>query len=75
MNLEDFEKMLVDIQNNINEVKILNSVMMLAKELTAVEKALSLIQDKINEMIVEINALKQQRQESIETKEENNSDE
>ena len=59
MNLDDFEKMLVDIQNNTSEAKILNSIMILAKELAAVEKALVTTQDKINQMIVEINATKE----------------
>lgn len=60
MNLDEFEKSLVQIQNNSYENKVLQSIYSLAKVIVSIEDALSKAQNKMNEMIIEINALREQ---------------
>lgn len=66
MNLDEFEKILIDIQNNTNQTKILQAMMALARDIQAIKDALSLSHNKINELVTEVNALKEKVFSSIE---------
>lgn len=63
MDIQEFQKKLINIQNETVETKILQAILITAEESQKIAKAVSVIQNKINEMIVEINDLKERVEE------------
>lgn len=63
MTLDEFEKLLVEIQNNTFQAKILQAVYTLAKHVTTLGDAIVEVQNKLNQLITEMNELKEKQKE------------
>ena len=57
MQLEEIQNTLNDIQNSTFEYKILNLLFNFYKEQESIKKALMEIQDRLNDTIIEVNAM------------------
>lgn len=63
MTLDEFEKLLVEIQNNTFQAKVLQAVYTLAKHVTVLGDAITEVQNKLNQIIIEMNELKEKQKE------------
>lgn len=66
MQLDEFEKLLINIQNNTFQTKILQAVFTLAKEVNEIKNAVFTIQNKVNDIITEVNEFKEKEREGQE---------
>lgn len=74
MDIQEFQKKLIEIQNNTVETRILQAILITAEESEKVAKAVSVVQNKINEIIVELNDLKGRIEELSQKAKEDNDD-
>lgn len=63
MTLEEFESTLMQIQSNLPQTKTLNALYTLAKHVTNLSNAVVEIQNKLNQIIIEVNQLKEKEKE------------
>ena len=59
MTLDEFEKTLMQIQNGLPQIKTINAVYTLAKYVTNLSNAIVDIQNKLNQIIIEVNDLRE----------------
>lgn len=63
MTLDEFEQILAQIQNNSTENKTLRAMFTLAKYVTNLSDAVVTLQNKVNQMIIEVNEMKAKAEE------------
>ena len=74
MTLEEFESTLMQIQSNLPQTKTLNALYTLAKYVTNLSNAIVDVQDKLNQIIIEVNQLKEKEKEREEQEDASNDD-
>lgn len=74
MNIEEVQKILQDIQNSTFETKILSLILNLYQEQNKIKEVLNEYQGKINDIIIEVNALIEQEKEKKEKELKENDD-
>ena len=59
MQLEEIQNMLVEIQNSTFQTKILNVIMGIYQDINALKEAITNLQNKLNEVIIDTNETKE----------------
>lgn len=59
MQLEEIQNMLVEIQNSTFQTKILNIIMGIYQDINALKEAITNLQNKLNEVIIDTNETKE----------------
>ena len=59
MQLEEVQNMLVEIQNSTFQTKILNIIMGIYQDINALKEAITNLQNKLNEVIIDTNETKE----------------